>query len=129
MASGGEPEILATPDLDNGETGYTNAHFLPRGKALAFTISGNNQIAVLSLETGEQKILIDNGRQAKYLESGHLIYQQAATGNLMAVPFDLATLEVTSDPVPVLQGVRRSSTGAADYAYPPRERLFMSLVR
>jgi Tol biopolymer transport system component len=34
----------------------------------------------------------------------------------MAVPFDLAELAVTGEPVPVLQGVRHRPSGAADYA-------------
>ena len=118
-ASGGESEVLASPDPDKGETFYVAPHFLPGGKAVIFAIkrrSDHSQIAVLSLETGEQKILIEAGRQPKYLESGHLIYAQEATGNVMAVSFDLATLEVTSDPVSVLQGVRQSSEAAVDFA-------------
>ncbi|MFB3062911.1 MAG: TolB family protein, partial [Candidatus Binatia bacterium] len=118
-AAGGEREILATPDSDKGETGYWDPQFLTGGKALLLTIRrgpDNSQIAVLSLETGEQQILIEDGRQAKYINTGHLIYGQAATGNLMAVPFDLATLAVTGDPVPVLQGVRRHTSGSVDYA-------------
>ena len=118
-AFGGEPEILATPDPDKGETAYVTPHILPGGKALLFTIHRGlveGQIAVLSLETGEKKILIEDGRQARYLESGYLIYAQEGTGNLMAVSFDLATLEVTSDPVTVLQGVRQNAPGSVDYA-------------
>ena len=119
-ASGGEREILATPDLDKGETGYHAPQILPGGKAVLFTNSrwplSSPQIAVLFLETGEQKILIEDGRQAKYINTGHLIYEQGRTGNLMAVLFDIATLEVTSDPVPVLQGIRQRTPGAVDYA-------------
>jgi len=119
-ASGGQPEILATPDRDKGETWYSGPHILPGGKAVLFTIGlrlGRSfQIAALSLETGEKKILIENGRQARYVETGHLIYEQAATGNLMAVSFDLASLEVTSDPVPILQGVRKHVVAYVEYA-------------
>ena len=118
-ALGGQPEILATPDSDKGETWYLVPHILPGGKTVLFTIGleqGRSfQIAALSLETGEQKILIENGRQARYVETGHVIYEQAATGNLMGVRFDLATLEVTSDPVIILQGVRQS-VSEIDYA-------------
>ena len=118
LASGGEPEIVATPDLDKGETGYVSPQILPGGKALLFTINhgdgGSHQIAALSLETREQRILIEDGRQPTYLDTGHLIYEQAATGNLMAVPFNLARLEITSSPVPVLQGVRQNAL--VDYA-------------
>jgi len=113
--SGGKPEILATPDPDEGIYSFATPQVLPDGKAVLFTIVGSpQQIAVLSLETGEQKILIENGRQANYLESGHLIYEQS--GNLMAALFNLTTLEVTSTPVPVLQGVRQFLQRPVDYA-------------
>ncbi len=141
-ASGGEPEILATPDLDKGETGYSAPHILPGGKGVLFNLAPgpagvfSRQIAVLSLEGEKQKILIEDGRQAKYLETGHLVYEQAATGNLMAVRFDLDTFEVMGDPVPVLQGVRQSPPGQVDYAlsekgtlvYVPQQQYEQSLV-
>ena len=119
-ASGGEREILATPDLDKGEIGYHAPQILPGGKAVLFTITrgalSSPQIAVLLLETGEQKILIEDGRQTKYINTGHLIYEQGRTGNLIAVLFDIATLEVMSDRVPVLQGTSQRTPGAVDYA-------------
>ncbi|MCZ6768550.1 MAG: protein kinase, partial [Acidobacteria bacterium] len=118
-AAGGEREILATVSPDEGENSFTLPQLLTGGKALLFTIErgpGKSQIAVLSLETGERKILIEDGSQAQYTNTGHLIYEQVATGNLMAVPFDLATLAVTGDSVPVLQGVRRTTPGYLDYA-------------
>jgi len=120
-ASGGEPEILATPDLGKGEDWYFAPHILPGGRVVLFTIgrgrgSSPYQIAALSLETGEQKILIEGGRQASYVETGHLIYEQSGRGNLMAVPFDLATLEVRGEPVQVLQEVRQNPEDYVDYA-------------
>ncbi len=116
-AAGGEPEILATPDLEKGGTFYLAPRILPGGKIVLFGITRGTdvQLGTLSLESGDQRIIIENARQGKYVETGHLIYEQAATGNLMAVSFDLAKLEVTSDPVPVLQGVRQTNF-AVDYA-------------
>jgi len=116
-ANGGEPEMLATVNFDEGEQGYFAPDFLPDGKDLLFNIRLNTgtQTALLSLETGEWKVVLENARQAHYLPTGHLIYEQEATGNLMAVPFDLASLEVTSDPVTVLQGVRQMSPVSVDY--------------
>jgi len=119
-ASGGEPEVLTTSDPDKGEGQYTSPYILPEGNAVLFQINrglaNSPQIAVLSLEAREQKSLIEDGRQGQYLKSRHLSYEQTATGNLMAVLFDLATLEVTSGPVPVLQDVRQTVIGFADYA-------------
>jgi len=117
-ANGGEPKMLATPNLDEGERAYALPDFLPDGKNLLFTIRLSTvfQTALLSLETGEQRVVLENARQARYLPTGHLIYEQGATGNLLVVPFDLAALEVTGDSVPVVQGVRQNAPGFVDYA-------------
>ena len=42
----------------------------------------------------------------RYAESGHIVF--AREGNLLAVPFDLATLQVTGAEVPVLENVNHS---------------------
>jgi len=118
-AAGGTPEILASPDPDKGEIVYRNPEILPGGKAVLFTVFrglANYETAVLSLETGEQKILMEGGRAAHYTSTGHLVYA-TATGTLMAVPFDLARLEVTGESVPVLQGVRQVPFAEVDYAF------------
>jgi serine/threonine-protein kinase len=114
-ANGGEPEMLAT--LNSDEVEYVLPDFLPDGKELLFTIRFNtgHQTALLSLETGERKVVLENARQARYLSTGHLVYEQSGTGNLMAVPFDLAALQVTGDSVSVVQGVRQGGN-PVDYA-------------
>jgi len=118
-SGGGEPENLAVPDTDKGEAYYTFPEILPDGEAVLFTIFGRDgwQIAVLSLESGEQKILLQGSRQARYVDTGHLVYEVAASGALMGVPFDLERLEVTGDAVPVLQGVRNNPAAAVDYNF------------
>ena len=115
-AAGGEPESLAIIDREKGEIQYRQPEFLPGGKAVLFSVGREDsfQIAVLSLETGEKKIVVEGGREAHYAPTGHLVYEQGETGALMAVPFDLARLEVTNDPVPILEGVRQNN--AVDYA-------------
>ena len=97
---------------------YLLPDFLPDGKDLLFSIRLNTgfQTALLSLETGERKVVLENARQARYLSTGHVVYEQSRTGNLMVVPFDLAALEVTGDSVPVVQGVRQTGTSSVDYA-------------
>ena len=61
-------------------------------------------IAVQSLETGERKILVQGGTTGRYLPTGHLVFSQGRT--LMAVPFDLAGLEVMGGPpVPLAEQV------------------------
>jgi hypothetical protein len=46
-----------------------------------------------------------------------LVYELAVTGILVAVPFDLARLEVTGDSVPILEGVRYGPTGGLDSTF------------
>jgi len=118
-AAGGEAEQLAVVNVDQGEQGYRHPHILPGGKTVLFTIRKgpeNFQIALLSLETGELKIVIENGRDAVYAPTGHLVYGTAVGETLMAAPFDLARLEVIGDPVPILERVRSPTGSAVDYA-------------
>ena len=117
-AAGGEPELLAAPNSDEGEASYRYSQVLPGGEIILFSIDlvgGDVQIAALSLETAEQKPVLGNARQAYYLPSGHLIYEQGRTGNLMAANFDPVGVEVTGDSVSVVQGVRQTPT-RVDYA-------------
>jgi serine/threonine-protein kinase len=79
---------------------------LPGGKWILFSRDGS--IGVISPETQEQKILVKDGYYARYLPTGHLVYARA--GVLVAVPFDLATLQVTGVAVPVLEQVLLDST-------------------
>ena len=119
-ANGGEPEILAVPDAEKGERQYFSPEILPGGKAVLFTIflgGRNYQTAVLSLETGERKVLLEGSRDARYAPTGHLVYELYGTGTLMAVPFDLGRLEIAGDSVPILQGVRQALNGWVDYSF------------
>jgi len=112
-ASGGEPEVLASPDPEKRELAYRFPQILPGGTAVLFTILGGEgpQIAVLSLDSGEQSPLIERGRQARYVPTEYLVYETTGTGalttgTLMAVSFDVESRQVTGDPVPILEGVR-----------------------
>ena len=120
-ANGGQPETLAMPDIENDSIEYQQPEILPGGKDVLFAVvqraEDTYQIAVLSLDTGEQKTLLQNGRQPRYLPTGHLVYELTQTGTLMGVPFDLERLELSGDPVPVFEGVRSSpGEGTADYS-------------
>ena len=114
--AGGTPQFLTTTDSPTGE-GHRWPEFLPGGKALLFTIrrSDTDDIAVLDLETGQSRIVLEGGRQARYTPTGHLVYEQSRTGALMAALFDVEKLEVISDPVSILGGVRQNPLVAVDY--------------
>ncbi len=106
-AAGGTPEELTTPDVSQHELGHWWPQILPGGKAVLFTSYSTPiekaRIAVLDLETGQKQTLIEGAVFGRYVPTGHLVYVQTET--LMAVPFDLARLQVTGPPVPVLEDV------------------------
>jgi serine/threonine-protein kinase len=107
--AGGTPEALTTPDSARGELSHRLPHVLPDGRAVLFTIQrspggwDDMQVAVRSLVTGEQKVLVEAATDARYVTSGHVVY--ARSGTLLAQPFDAARLEVTGKPVGVIDGV------------------------
>ena len=107
-ANGGTPQVVTTPDPGKGESSHRWPDVLPGGKAILFTIwtdgtLDNAEIAVVSPEAAEQRVLVEGGSFARYVPTGHLVY--ARQGALLAVPFNLASLEVTGTPIPVLDGV------------------------
>ncbi len=117
-ASGGQPKVLTTPDAAKGEGDHWFPFMLPNGRGVLFTIASDKpdaaRIAVLDLRTGHWKTLIAGGSDAKYVNSGHLLY--VAAGTLRAVRFDLATLDVLSDPLPVVDHVMARPGGAGNFA-------------
>jgi serine/threonine-protein kinase len=106
--SGGEPEVITTVDPTQSDmVRHFRPEVLPGGEALLFeAVLRENQrsIALLLLETGEQRVLIEEGQQPRYTSSGHILYVHR--GSLIAIPFDLEQLELVGSPVPVLEGVQ-----------------------
>jgi serine/threonine-protein kinase len=128
-AAGGTPKLLLKVDEQHGDRFYRHPSFLPSGKAVLFTVGmadnysyDDANIGVLSLATGEKKILIEGGSSARYSPSGHLIY--ARGGKLLAVAFDPDKLQVVGQPFPVVDGVFMSAnTGMAAYSISSDGRL------
>jgi len=125
-AAGGKPEVLTTLDAKKGERNHAWPRILPGGEAVLFTIRGagsfdDAKIAVLSLKTREQRVLVEGGTSARYVPgsaggAGYLVYWRAAS--LFAVPFDLRKLQVTGSPVPVLEGVAGfAGVGFANFSF------------
>jgi serine/threonine-protein kinase len=130
-ASGGEPDTLTRLDLRSGEQSHRLPHVLPDGTAVLFTALRHKvvnmdwsraRIYAQSLVTGERKLLIEGGSDARFLSTGHLVF--AREGKLMAVRFDPNRLEITGSEMPVLEGVSHSihagssilETGVAHFA-------------
>lgn len=115
-AAGGTPQALTSLDPSRDEIGHDWPEILPGGKAVLFTVTARDQqIAVQSLETGRRQVVIRGGSHARYVPTGHLVYVRA--GVLLAVPFDLARLEVRGLPVPILEDVMVTNFTAAQYCF------------
>ena len=116
-AAGGVAEPVTTVDADQGEVGHWWPDVLPDGNAVLFTVWSTSlddaRIAVQSLDTGEQRMLVD-GTNPRYAATGHIIF--ARDGSLWAVPFDVDALEVTGPVTPVLEGVLTHEGGLALFA-------------
>jgi len=115
-AAGGPIEHLKgrTEPSKASAFGYWSPQVLPGGKTLL--ISPPVGTMLLSLGTMEKRILVKGSRYARYVPTGHLVYVRA--GAIEAVPFSLATLQVTGPPVPVLEQVLSDSvSGTAQFAF------------
>ena len=129
--SGGEAEPFTELDGTANEVAHRLPHFLPDGSGVLFTVLRHTsltpdwkraQIWVKATKTGERKLLLENAVDARYVEGGFLVF--ARQGRLQAVRFNLRTLSVSGQAVPVLDGVTHSAyfgsndttTGAAQFS-------------
>jgi serine/threonine-protein kinase len=116
-AAGGTPQALTSRDPDSEEEGQRWPQLLPGGQAVLFTAWRRNlddaQIVVQRLDTRERRVILRGGTYARYVNTGHIVYARA--GALIAVPFDLARLELTGDPVAVAKGVALHTEGVAQF--------------
>jgi serine/threonine-protein kinase len=113
-ASGGSPREITKLDRSKGETSHRLPYVLPGSRAVLFTVTrtllptwDDTTIAVQNLDTGERKTLVEGGADARYVSSGHLVYMRR--GTLMAVPFSVQNLSVSSGSVTILGGVMQSA--------------------
>jgi serine/threonine-protein kinase len=118
--TGGVPEMLAQVSDEIA----SSPQMLPGGRGVLFSVRprsndrDHGRVVVQPLEGGERKTLV-KGLDGRYLPTGHLVY--AISGDLFAVPFDLASLSVTGDAVLIVEGIRRptliASPAMAQFSY------------
>jgi eukaryotic-like serine/threonine-protein kinase len=105
-AKGGTP--VEVTRLARGELSHMYPDVLPDGSAVLF--SDTSEIYAQSLKTGMRHRL-GQGTSPHYLSTGHVAYVR--DGVLYAVPFDASRLEVTGQPVNMLEGVSQTVRGGA----------------
>ena len=118
--TGGTPEVVIP--VEDGEQAH-GPQMLPGGEWVLFTLRPAGvsvwdaaQIVMQSLVTGERVVLIEGGRDARYVETGHLVY--ALNGVVFAMAFDRDARQVLGGPVPLVEGVRDvpTLTGAVQFS-------------
>ena len=105
-SAGGTPALLI-PATD-GEFIH-GPQMLPGDEWVLFSVRTDGSwdegtIVAESLATGERTVLIDRGRDGRYLPTGHLVY--GLNGVLLAVPFDVNSRRVGGGPLPLVEGAR-----------------------
>ncbi len=120
--NGGIVKKITSPDGAKNERTHRWPTFLPDGVHVIFTVGvlaspdyyENASIDIVNIETGERKTVLNGASTAKYITSGHLLFSRS--GILYIVPFDADKLEVTGQPLPVIEGVYSSvTTGITNY--------------
>jgi serine/threonine-protein kinase len=113
-AAGGAVTELTALNSERREFSHRLPHVLPGSDAVLFTVTHNRfprwdetQIWVHSRRSGQSKLLIEGGADARYVSSGHLLYVR--DGALLAVPFDAQRLELTGGPVGVAPDVMQAA--------------------
>ena len=125
--AGGKPQVVAT--VEPGESA-ASPQMLADGETLVFSIyTGTGQqrydkgkIVAHSLRTGQRKVLHDGGSDGQVLPTGHLVF--GVGGVMYGMKLDLKTLTAGQQPMPILEGVRRSQpTGAMMFRVAPNGTL------
>ena len=120
--NGGNVKMITTPDTTKNERTHRWPSFLPDGKHVLFTVGLNSSpdyyenatIDVVNIETSERKELIKDASTARYINTGHILFSRS--GILYIVPFNPDNLEITGQPLPVLEGVYSElTTGITNY--------------
>ena len=110
-ASGGEPRRVTSTNSANAEN-HRYPQVLPDGEHVLFELlelETTSRAAVVSLRTGEQRIVMDDAMYPRCLPMGHLVFTRR--GSLFAAPFSPKRLETSGTPVPILDDLVANSTG------------------
>ncbi|MDA1371694.1 MAG: hypothetical protein O2971_13165 [Proteobacteria bacterium] len=95
--NGGAPRPLGI-DEENSGSAQLWPHLLPGDDALLYTVATGNSVQNGRIDlwvqsTGDVRTIIQNGYNARYVPTGHIVFVRAAA--LWAVPFDAERLQTT----------------------------------
>jgi len=105
-AEGGQPTPMTAPDKNAGEVDHHSPELLPGGDAVLFTAhkaEDRFDVAVQTVTSGARKTLIENGFDAHYLPTGHVVFARGSA--ILAAPFDPRRLAITGPAVTLVEHV------------------------
>jgi serine/threonine-protein kinase len=107
--------MLTTPDSNKGELGHWWPQILPDGDHVLFTAYRSPletaTIEVLTISSGERRVLMTGGVYGLYVATGHLLF--AVGESIRAVPFALDRFQVAGTPRSVVEDVAMNLTDGA----------------
>ena len=118
--TGGPPEQVIA--MEEGEQAH-GPQMLPGGEWVLYTLQPGgssswdvSQVVIQSVASGARTVLVEGGRDARYLATGHLVYGFEETLQVQA--FDLDQLAMRGGPLAVVERVRTSgrSSGAMQFS-------------
>jgi serine/threonine protein kinase len=116
MDGGASPHFTSADTADH----LVWPHTLPGNRGILYTNRKGEgfQLGVYDRRNNTARSLAITGSNPRYVAAGYLTYANL-DGVIRAVPFDLEALEVTGEPLVILQGARVGSGGAAKMAIAP----------
>ena len=120
---GGSPVAVSTLDQSKQERTHRWPSLLPGGKEVLVTVGSAEHpddyddatIVAIRLDTGARRVVLEHGRMAQYVSSGHLAFLRGQV--LHAVPFDTNRGVAGTSPLPLIDGVSGDvTTGSANYS-------------
>jgi len=107
-AAGGAPRPVTVIDAARGEQAHSSPAFLPDGRhflyAASFTDHEKTRVMLASLDSKEVRPLFLADSSALFSDRGYLLFGR--NGAIFASRFDLGSLKLVSEPVPVFDEVR-----------------------
>ena len=119
LPASGALRRLTTPDTKRKELGHFWPQLLPDGEtvlATAFTAPlEGSRLITYSLRDGSLKPLIEHANYGRYVSTGHVLFIRG--NSVMAVACDLDRLQISGEPIPVIDDVAISTpTGLGHFA-------------
>jgi Tol biopolymer transport system component len=108
--TGGPPVPVTHSGPEGSKRIYAQPSLLPDGHHVLYTVNQNweagenSGIFVATIDGKDERRLLPILSNARYVEPGYLIY--AREGSLRAQRFDAGRLELSGDPIPLIEGVQ-----------------------